>query len=234
MTISNHSAPLLISASGLDFLAQLKNNNNREWFAAHKEIYQQELAGIENFAGALLQELNLHDLIDTPSGKKSVHRIYRDTRFAIDKTSYKINWSGGFRRATKYRRGGYYFHIEPGNSFIAGGFWAPTPDDIKRIREDIAFDAGRLRKILADDTFVSTFGMLKGEQVKTSPKGFSADHDAIDLLRYKQFLLVRYFSDEEVLNPGFVVQAGQVYRNMRPFFDYMSEVLTADINGIER
>jgi len=223
----------IISKSGFNFLQTLKKNNHREWFNAHKTTFQKEQEGIEQFAEALLRELNKHDIIETPSGKKSLHRIYRDIRFSNDKTPYKTNWSGYFKRATKYRRGGYYFHLEPGNNYIAGGFWAPNPQDLKRVRDDIAFDAGPLRKILKSKPFTSTFGVLKGEQVKTAPKGFDTAHEAIDLLRYKQFLLIRKFTDKEVLNDQFFKEANQTYKNMRPFFDYMSDVLTTDTNGLE-
>jgi uncharacterized protein (TIGR02453 family) len=221
-----------IPASALDFLKAIKKNNNRDWFNERKELYLKELQHIEVFADALLAELNKEDMIETMSGKKSLHRIYRDTRFSKEKTPYKTNWSGSFKRATKLRRGGYYFHIEPGNSFIAGGFWSPNPEDLKRVRDEMAFDAAPLRKILKSKAFVNTFGTLKGEQIKTTPKGFDADNEAIDLLRYKQFLLIRPFTDKEVLDPSFLKEAYTTFRNMRPFFDYMSEALTTDINGI--
>lgn len=223
----------MISKSGFEFLQKLKKNNHRDWFNTNKPTFQKEQEQVEQFAEALLRELNRHDEIETPSGKKSLHRIYRDIRFSGDKTPYKTNWSGNFRRATKYRRGGYYFHLEPGNSYLAGGFWAPNPQDIKRIRDEIAFDAEPLRKILKSKTFVATFGALQGEQLKTAPKGFDADHEAIDLLRYKQFLLIRRFSDKEVLSQQFLKEAGTTFKNMRPFFDYMSELLTTDTNGLE-
>ena len=220
-----------VSASSLRFLKTLKKNNNRDWFQLHKEEFQREQDTLAAFAEALLQALSLHDQIETRSGKESLHRIYRDTRFSQNKTPYKTNWSGRFKRATKFRRGGYYYNIEPGNSFIAGGFWGPVPADLKRIREDIAFDARTLRKIISSKTFKATFGQLKGEQVKTAPKGFDAKHEAIDLLRYKQFLLIRQFTDEEVLSAGFLKAVDQTFRNMRPFFDYMSELLSTDANG---
>jgi uncharacterized protein (TIGR02453 family) len=223
----------LIHLSSFSFLTVLKENNNREWFNANKTIFQKEQALLEIFAQQLLQELSLHDQIETPSGKSSMHRIYRDTRFSKDKTPYKGNWSGGFKRATKYRRGGYYFHLEPGNSFVAGGFWAPNTQDLKRIRDDIAFDPAPLRKIINSKPFLSTFETLQGEQLKTTPKGFDADHEAIDLLRYKQFLLIRKFTDKEVLSEHFLREANQTFKNMRPFLDYMSEVLTTDVNGLE-
>ena len=233
MAKNNTKQTAVVPSSAFTFLKSLKKHNNRNWFNSHKDQFLEEQQYIEIFADALLATLNLSDMIETPSGKKSLHRIYRDTRFSNNKTPYKTNWSGSFKRATKLRRGGYYFHIEPGNSFIAGGFRAPSPPDIKRIRDDIAFDAVPLRKIIKSKSFVSTFETLKGEQLKTTPKGFNADSEAIDLLRYKQFLLVKKFTDREVLSETFLAAAGQVFKNMRPFFDYMSTVLTTDINGIE-
>ena len=223
---------VVIPSSAIAFLNVLKKNNNREWFNANKDKFLNEQQSIEIFADALLLLLNTHDVIETPSGKKSLYRIYRDTRFSNNKTPYKINWSGSFTRATKLRRGSYYFHIQPGNSFIAGGFWGPSPPDLKRIRDDIAFDDSPLRKIIKSKSFVSTFGELRGEQVKTTPKGFNAADPAIDLLRFKQFIIKRNFTDKEVLGENFLKEANLTFKNMRPFFDYMSEVLSTDINGI--
>ncbi|RZM27697.1 MAG: DUF2461 domain-containing protein, partial [Pedobacter sp.] len=159
----------MIYPSSLEFLKTLKANNNREWFAIHKDRYLAELELIEGFADELLNGLNTHDVIETLSGKKSLYRIYRDTRFSKDKIPYKTHWSGSFKRATKYRRGGYYFHVEPGNTFVAGGFWGPNPDDLKLIRESIAFDAEPLRAILKSPEFISSFGELRGDQLKTTP-----------------------------------------------------------------
>ncbi|MGO4293039.1 DUF2461 domain-containing protein [Chitinophaga sp. RAB17] len=229
--MAKKTAPAQIQPSSFDFLNKLKKNNNRDWFNEHKAVFQQEQQEVEVFAESLLHELSAHDLIETPSGKKSLYRIYRDTRFSHDKTPYKAHWSGSFKRATKSRRGGYYFHIEPGNSFVAGGFWGPTPADLKLIRDDIAFDAKPLRKIINSKAFITTFESLKGEQLKTTPKGFEADHEAIDLLRYKQFLLIRSFSDKEVLSDSFLKEVNGTFQKMRPFFDYMSEVLSSDPNG---
>ena len=213
------------------FLKKLKENNNREWFNTHKTEFQAEQQFVETFAEELLGKLSKHDLIETPSGKKSLFRIYRDTRFSNDKTPYKTNWSGAFRRATKQRRGGYYFQLEPGNTFIAGGFWGPSSEDLKKIRDDIAFDPAPLRKILKSKSFISHFGTLEGEQLKTTPKGFDAGHEGIDLLRYKQFLLIKRFTDKEALSDTFLKEADLTFQAMRPFFDYMSDVLSTDPNG---
>ena len=221
-----------LKISNLDFLKLLKKNNNRDWFNLHKERYLTELQNVELFADALLLELNKKDVIETISGKKSLHRIYRDVRFSKNKTPYNSHWGGSFKRATKLRRGSYYFHIEAGNSFVAVGFWGPEPGDLKRIREEFSFDAKSFRSILKNKNFIKTFGALKGEQIKTTPKGFNADDEAIDLLRYKQFLLIKKFTDKEVLSPTFVKLVTETFNASRPFLNYMSDTLTTDVNGI--
>ena len=221
-----------IPASALEFLKLLKKNNNRDWFNAHKDRYLFEQGQMIAFADALLMEMQKHDNIETPSGKKSLHRIYRDTRFSKEKIPYRHEFSGSFSRATKKLRGSYYFHIEPGNSFLGGGFWGPNPQDLKRVRDEIAYDAAPLRKIFKSKPFTETFGALHGEQVKTAPQGFSSDHKNIDLLRFKQYLLIKRFSDKEVLSPGFLKEVNATFKKMRPFFNYMSEVLSTDMNGI--
>ncbi|OXA94808.1 DUF2461 domain-containing protein [Flavobacterium hercynium] len=220
-----------IPKSSLDFLRELKENNNKPWFDENKSTYLEELSHIESFAGALLEELSKTDVLETASGKKSVYRIYRDIRFSKDKTPFKTFWGGSFTRATSARRGGYYFHLEQGNSFFAGGFWGPNAQDLKRIRTEFARDAKPMEEILQSKSFVETFGALQGEQLKTAPKGFDKDHEAIDLLRFKQFLIIKRFSDKDVLSTNFLAQALQTCINMRPFFDYMSEILSTDSNG---
>lgn len=220
-----------IPVSALNFLEKLKANNNRDWFNAHKEEFVTEQGFIEDYASGLLHKLSGHDVIETVSGKKSLYRIYRDTRFSKDKTPYKSHWSGSFKRAGKTRRGGYYYHIEKGNSFIAGGFWGPSAGDLKMIRDEIAFDPESLQAIIQSESFKTNFGELLGTQLKTTPKGFEATHPAIDLLRYKQFLLIRKFDDTEVLSDNFVDTATATFLAMRPFFDYMSNALSSDPNG---
>nr|WP_315247864.1 DUF2461 domain-containing protein [uncultured Flavobacterium sp.] len=222
---------IIIPQSTLDFLQQLKENNNKPWFEAHKQEYLIELNHIESFAEALLHELSKTDVLETSSGKKSVYRIYRDIRFSKDKTPFKTFWGGSYTRATAARRGGYYFHLEKENSFFAGGFWGPNAADLKRIRTELDHDSESFKKILNSKAFRNTFGTLQGEQLKTKPKGFDVDHPAIDLLRFKQFLIIKRFTDDEVLSPQFLEQALETMQNMRPFFDYMSEILTTDING---
>jgi uncharacterized protein (TIGR02453 family) len=222
-----------IPASAFEFIVNLRTNNDRTWFAANKLLYQQQAAYVTAFADHLLQAINKHDVIETPTGAKSLYRIYRDVRFSKDKTPFSTYWAGRYKRAGRHRRGGYYYHLEPGDkSFILCGFWGPGAADLKLIREDIAFDASPLRNIINDERFVNSFGRLQGEQLKTAPKGYDGIHEAIDLLRYKQFLVMKRFTDTEVLSGYFLQLADQAIRDMRPFLNYMSDVLNVDSNGL--
>ena len=223
---------ITISKSTLQFLKDLSENNNRPWFNDNKDRYTAAYENMIGFAEALIDEMSHHDHLVPMSGKKSLFRIYRDVRFSKDKSPYKNNFAGGLKRATKWLRGGYYYHIEPGTSFAGGGFWGPNTADLKRIRDEIAADHQPLMKIISSPTFKKTFGTLQGETVKTAPKGFDKDHPAINLLRHKQFLISRPFTEAEVTSPNFVKELSQTFQKMRPFFDYMSEVLTTDSNGV--
>jgi uncharacterized protein (TIGR02453 family) len=221
-----------ISKENLAFLQLLGKNNNRDWFHAHKSEYVQHHENAIAFADSVLEKMNGHDNIETLSGKKSLFRIYRDVRFSKDKSPYKTHWGGGLKRATKQLRGGYYFHIQPGGqSFVGGGFWAPNKEDLFRIREEIASDAEELRAIINSKEIQTTFGALYGEQLKTAPKGFDKDHPDIDLLRFKQFVFIKKFSDEEVLEAQFDAVVNETFKKLRPFLDLMSDVLTTDSNG---
>jgi len=221
-----------INKKSLDFLKDLSKHNDRDWFAANKDRYTTAYENITEFADSLLAEMNRHDNIETPSGKKSMYRIYKDVRFSKEKVPYNTHWSAGFRRATKKLRGGYYFRIEPGNSGIAGGFGGPNAEDMKRIREDIDANYGDWQKLLSDPLIITTFGQLEGEKLATAPRGYDKNHPAIELLRYKQFILRHRFTDDEVLSDNFLAKVVDAYQQLRPFFDHLSEVLTNDANGI--
>ena len=225
-------AKAIIQKASIEFLKDLAKHNDREWFNAHKDRYTEAQANMIEFAGALLAEMNKHDNIETATGKDSLFRIYKDVRFSKDKTPYNTQWTGSFKRATKKLRGGYYFHIEPGNTYVVGGFWGPDTNDMKRIRQDITMNYEDWNKMLQNKTLVQTFGKLTREQLTSAPRGYDKDDPAIDLLRYKQFLLKHQFADEVMYAPDFVKEVNGVFKKMRPFLDFMSEILTTDANGI--
>jgi len=220
--------PVSIAPSTLKFLKKLHKNNAREWFTANKPEYQTALANYKEFMMSVQDELSKHDEIEA----MKVFRIYRDVRFSKDKTPYKSSFSGSFKRATKWLRGGMYVGIGATQNAVGGGVWNPNPKDIARIRQEIAADDLELRKIISSKSFKNMFGELHGEQVKSAPRGFKKDHPAIDLLRYKQYLMMRYFSDKQVTDVGFAKEVSKTFKAMRPMFDYMSDVLTTDENGV--
>ena len=139
---------------------------------------------------------------------------------------------GGFKRDTVWKRGGFAFRIMPGESLVGCGFWAPEKNDLKLLRSHIAQDAAPLRKVLKAKKFRDYFSEMGGEQLKKAPQGFDPDHKEIDLLRYKQFLASRNFTDSEVVDKDFIKEVVKTYKAIRPFFDVMSEMLTHDLNGI--
>lgn len=214
-------------AIGFDFLNQLESNNNREWFTEHKEDFDVVFAEVKAFFKIVHDEMAVLDAIE----RFHVHRIYRDVRFSKDKTPYKTYFGLHLGRKKPLLRGGYYLNIEPGRSFVGGGFWEPNKDDLNRIRKEIEFDDTELRALITAPEFVNYFGGLTGEELKTAPRGFDKEHPAIDLLRKKQFLVMRSFTDEEVLEPFFMKEVIATFKVMRPFFDYMSMVLTTNANG---
>lgn len=220
-----------IQKSTLSFLQKLSTNNNRDWFNSHKEQYEQAKENAEQFVDALISNMNKHDQIETPSGKKSLYRIYNDVRFAKDKSPYNPRFAGYLKRNKPLLRGGYYFWIRPGGSRVGCGFSYPNADDLKRIRLDIELNYGDWNKILKSKAIQSNFGKMTGEQVKTAPRGFSGNHPAIDLLRYKQYWFEHSYSDKEVTSDEFLPSVNKTFKSIRPFFDYVSEVLITDLNG---
>jgi len=217
-----------ISKTTLDFLKELKKNNNRDWFNENKPQFQIEQTKAKEFYNALMERLKTHDEIESVK----IFRIYRDVRFSKDKTPYKPHFAGNFVRGTKRLRGGYYLRIRPGESFLAGGFWEPNKDDLLRIRKEFEMDTSEIRTILNNEVFVKYFGKLQGNALKTAPRGFDKEHPAMDLIRMKQFIVTREFTDEEVLSPHFFEEVSNSYKAMRPYFNYMSELLTTDLNGV--
>jgi uncharacterized protein (TIGR02453 family) len=216
-----------ISKSTLYFLNSLKDNNNREWFNVNKPTFGAEQKKVKAFYNAVMECLKASDLIENVK----IFRIYRDVRFSKDKLPFKSHFGGQFTRATNKLRGGYYLHISPGESFLAGGFWEPNKEDLARIRKEFEEDATEIRAIVNTADFKKHFGKLKGDAVKSAPRGFDKNHPNIDLIRLKQFIVSREFTDEEVLGPSFLTEVVASFVAMRPYLDYMSDVLTTDLNG---
>lgn len=215
----------------MEFLQKLSRNNERDWFNAHKDDYLKAKDNVEQFIDALISEMNKHDDLETISGKKSLYRIYNDVRFSAAKIPYNPRFAGYLKRSKPLLRGGYYFWVKPGGTRVGCGFTYPNSEDLKRIRLDIQHNHNYWTKLLKSKTIQSNFDEMQGEQVLTAPKGFAKDDPAIDLLRFKQYWFEHAFTDKEVLSKDFLKLMNQKFRSIRPFFDYMSEVLSTDLNG---
>ena len=219
----------ILQKSILSFLDKLKKNNNRDWMMEHKKEYQSNEKILKQFYSSVEASLNITDEIS----KLKVFRINRDVRFSKNKTPYNVHRSVSFSRAGAHRRGGYYLRIEPGNSAMAGGFFSPEASDLFRIRKEFEIDTTEIREILNHKKFKKAFGGFnQAYQVKTAPRNFSKDDKNIDLIKLKNYFVECKFTDREVLSDDFEKKLMDHYLLLRPLFNYMSEVLTTDLNGV--
>ena len=218
---------MIIRKDVFHFLKKLKTNNDRDWFNDNKLHFKFIEKEIKLFGEELKNRINEHDEIDL----FKLFRIYRDIRFSKDKTPFKTHFGLTWHRTKPMNRGGYYFHIEPNNSFLACGFWDPNPKDLYRIRREIFFDSSELKKIILKNEFLHVWGKLKGNELKTAPRNFDKSHPDISLIRKKQYIFSIKYSDQEVLNDKFIKKLNIAIKAVRPFVDYMSEILTTNENG---
>jgi len=218
-----------IPKSVFTFFKKLEKNNNRDWFNENKPEFKAIEKDVKAVYNTIFENLNMHDEID----KLKVFRIYRDVRFSKNKLPYKTHFGGSFHRLKPRLRGGYYLHLQPNNeSFIATGFWEPAKEDLLRIRKEFEMDDSEIQDILADKKFNAVWGnSFVGDEVKTAPRGFDKEHKAIDLIKKKQYIFTKKFTDKAVLDANFLDEVNASFKAIRPFFDYLSDVLTTDLNG---
>ncbi len=186
----------------LEFLSQLSEHNNREWFQANKsafEVSKKEVVALCTYIHNTLGKQAPEILRDDPS--KALFRIYRDTRFSNDKTPYKNNLGFWLAPGSKQDiRAGFYVHIQPEASFIAAGIWMPPAPELQAIRQEIYFRHEELSAVLSQSKLRKVWGDLEGEQLKTAPKGYDKDHPAIDLLKFKSLVLTKNYSNKALLS----------------------------------
>jgi len=219
----------MIYQESLDFLKDLAENNNRDWFTANKERYDAARENVIDFTSQLLAKLQKIDpaIDDTTDAKKRVMRIYRDIRFSKNKTPYKNNFgvsipSGGSRGGTVE----FYLQIQPGNSFIGGGYWMPEAPHLKVIRQEIDYNASELKAIIDDKAFVKLFGdFRKQEQLRSVPREYSAENENIDLLKLKSFVAWHKITDEEITEQGAVQLVANICSKIYPLNVFLKNAL---------
>lgn len=215
-----------ISNASFRFLEDLKQNNDREWFTANKSRYEDELKApalrlIEDF-GPELRKLSPH-FMATP---RSLFRIYRDTRFSKDKTPYKTVAGIHFRheQAKDAHAPGFYFHVSPGETFVALGIWHPPSDALRAIREHIVEEPAAWKKVSRAKKFTDVYA-LEGDSLKRAPKGFDPEHPLIEDLRRKDFIGVQRTTKAFATSPDVPRELGKVFRAGVPFMRFLCDAL---------
>jgi uncharacterized protein (TIGR02453 family) len=215
--------------SVISFLKKIKTNNNKEWFDANKHVY---LSAKENFESAIdkiISQIIKFDKSISPDlkGKDCTFRIYKDVRFSKDKTPYKSNMGASINPGGKKSlEAGYYLHIEPSASFIAGGVYMPQPEMLQAIRQEIDYNSEPLLKILKSASFKKYFkGLDEEDKLKTAPKGFPKDHPQLQLLQNKHFITSHKLTDKQILDKNFDKELSAICKSMHPFLNYLREAV---------
>ena len=211
----------------LSFLKKLETNNNREWFEKNKSNYLKAKEEFEEFVQDLIKGIVKFDKQINPDlkAKDCTFRIYKDVRFSKDKLPYKNNMGASINPGGKKSLiAGYYFHLQPGGCFLAGGVYMPEPEILNAIRQEIDYNAEPLLKILKSVSFKKYFTGIDNEgALKTAPKGYDKEHPLIDLLRNRHFVVSHYFTDKQLLDKNFNKEAVNVFKAMHPFLEYLRQ-----------
>jgi len=210
------------------FIEELGKNNNKPWFDAHREEYEAAKADFEVLVSGLLLGLaESEPLFKEQKAKDCIFRIFRDVRFAKDKSPYKANFGAFFSKGgRKFPGAGYYLHVEPGGkSFSGGGLWMPEAPVLKAVRQEIDYNYGEFSQIVGDTHFKKVFGKVEGEQLKTLPAGYTADNPAIDVLKLKSFTVMHHLADEELVKKDFLKKTLGVFNTMSPFISFLNRAI---------
>lgn len=217
-------------SAGLEFLTKLARNNRREWFLPRKELFEQnvkapmfELVGHLNTAFAKFAPEHVTD------PQKAVYRFYRDTRFSNDKSPYKDRIAASFPRHGLERHEGatYYFHVSHKVVAVGGGVYLPTPETLRAMRERIAGEPSEFQRIANTAALRKLFGGMQGDRLTRPPKGYSSEHPAADLLRYKQFLFYDELPSSLAVTPQLLDELLKRFRAMAPFLEYLNEAVVS-------
>ncbi|RVU01557.1 DUF2461 domain-containing protein [Mucilaginibacter limnophilus] len=220
----------MITKETLQFLKDIKENNNRDWFMANKQRHDDARANVIDFAAEVVKLLSKVDpkVKEDTDVRKCVLRIYRDIRFSPDKTPYKRNFGISVLQNPGGGRGPeYYIQIEPGKSFVAGGYWMPESAHVKAIRQEIDYNADELKQIIDAPEFVKLFGNFRDQdKLKTLPRDYSADNENIDLLKLKSYIAVHQLKDDELLKKDSAAKVAEICSKIYPLNVFLNNALS--------
>jgi uncharacterized protein (TIGR02453 family) len=216
-----------IKKSTFEFLKAIKENNNRDWFLNNKSFYSEARENFESIIQEVINKIiEFEPIMKGLEVKSCVYRFNRDIRFSSDKSPYKTHFGAFIVRGGKQngdKLAGYYLHIEPGNSIIAGGAYMPPMPWLTAIREKIDEEPENILKIINTKDFIKYFGKLDGEKLKKAPKGYPSDHPNVELLKLKSYLVVNEVTDEFVMSEKYFEHTLNVLRAMKPLNDFLNE-----------
>ena len=230
--LCQYKKQLMITDATLDFLRDLKGNNERTWFTEHKNEYQQAYGEMLDTVVQLLVATSVFDQGIAVSGldpKSCIMRINRDIRFSKDKSPYKTNFFAFINRGgRKSQWGGYYLHLEPGATFAGGGIYMPEPVVLEETRREIDAHFSEWQSIVAEKEFSLHFleGVLPSGKLVRPPKGYESTNPAVEYLKFKGYYTQRFFTDNEVTDPGFVAEITKTFRAVQPLVHFLNRALS--------
>nr|WP_315423904.1 DUF2461 domain-containing protein [uncultured Pedobacter sp.] len=218
----------MLKKETLKFIKEVAENNNREWFAANKDVYEAAKADVLELVAKLIPDLAKVDplLSAEADPKKSLLRIYRDVRFSKNKDPYKNNFGIWFSAKSKGgNEPGYYLHIQPGKSFIAGGYWMPEASHLKLIRQEIDYNIGDFKEIINGKDFKKNFKLGVDNALKNAPKGYDPADPNIEFLKLKSFEATTKIDDEEFLKPNLVNKLISSFKTVQPLVAFLRNAI---------
>ena len=219
----------MLQSSTLKFLKDLEKNNNKPWFDVHRPQYETAKADFYAMVEKLIPAIAKFDApIGQLAVKQCVFRINRDVRFSKNKAPYKNNMACYFNQAGKSGGGaGYYLHVEPGKSFVAGGIWVPEAPVLAGIRQEIDYNFSTWKKIVENKKFKQIFteGIKSNDTLVRPPKGYDENNPALEYLKMKSFIVSKPLADGDIQNKNFITDVAKTFSSMKPLIDFLNTAL---------
>ena len=208
----------------LSFLADLSRNNHKEWMDEHRSRYQEARQEFIQFVDELILGMQAFEPgVSGLKAKDCIFRINRDIRFSKDKSPYKTNFGASISEGGRHSENpSFYVHLQPGDCFVGGGIYMPPAEILKKIRQEVDYNPEELKKIVEDSEFRETFGAIRGEKLKTAPKGYPKDHPNIEFLRLKSFVVMDTVSDQDFKKENAAERVLDYFKVLKPFNDYLA------------
>ena len=220
----------MLQSSTVKFLKDLSKNNNKEWFDKHRPVYEAARNDFAQFIQSVIDKFGKKDEdIASLTAKECMFRINRDVRFSKDKSPYKNNFGASINRSGKKSPfAGYYFHCQPGESFVGGGIWMPMPPELKKVRQEIDYCLDEFKKIIESKKFKNIYGGLhKGDDVSLSkvPQGFEKDSPAADYVKFKSYLGMQQLSDADLTSKDLSKKVLDAFETLQPLVKFINRAI---------